>query len=320
MSKAIIPYQLDRKLPFAITNQLRQLPEDVQKDFLREYRKRSKDLAVAYLLQWLSPFGFHYLYTNKIILFIFYTLTFMGGGIWFLIDLIRMPSMIRAVNDRIADECLREVMYRHQVHAGKGRTPNYLSKLHVNEPLRQIEARQPRTLQLEDDPLNLQIENLKIGYLVDYGLKTWEVKNENQYDWDSGLVEREFVLKNDTQRQFLSVWYQHGTWNTQVAEEINLHSIREDLDKEILQNQNPPTILHYGDLKFYREDFREGFVFDKSNRNLKGNKVLAWDYYDQTRQKIVRIEQSGRKKFRAKLGFVVDSSLFSEVLPYGDEI
>lgn len=319
MSKAIIPYQLDRKLPFAVTNQLKQLPEEVQQDFLKEYRKRSKDLAVSYLLQWLG--GFHYLYLNKIALFLLYWLTGFGFGIWFLIDIFRMPGLIREANDKIADDCLREVMYRHQLKAKQhNKSSSYPPKLANNQSVNKIEGRKPRALDLELDPMNLEIENLKTGYLVDYGLKTWEVKNERQYDWESGMVEREFFLKNEQARQFLSVWFQHGMWNTQLGEEINLQSIREDLDKEILRTQNPPNVLHYGDFKFYREDFREGFLFDKSDRNLRGNKLLAWDYFDQTRQKTLRIEQSGRRKFRAKIGFMVDKEQFTEVLPYGGDI
>ncbi len=320
MPKAIIPYNLDKKLPFAVKNQLRQLPENVQKDFLREYKKRSKDLATAYLLHLLG--GLHYLYVNKIALFIFYILTFAGFGFWFLADLIRLPRIIREANDRIADDCLREVMYRHQsyqdiVNQGYiSKNTSYPPKLSINDSQPRSKGRQPREIgMIERNPIDFQVEHLKTGFLLDYGLKTWTVKGERQYDWYSGVSEREFMLKHAQNRCFLTVWYEYGIWNTQVAEEVNLQSIQEGLDQEILTKQSPPNILHYGDLKFYRGDLQEGFLFDKSHPNFKAQKLLAWDYYDQSRQKILRIEQSGRRKFRSKVGFMVDKMNFTEILP-----
>ena len=39
--------------------------------------------------------------------------------------------------------------------------------------------------QPETDPLHdLTLAHLKVGYLLDYDLKTWEVKSHNRYDFD----------------------------------------------------------------------------------------------------------------------------------------
>ena len=39
----------------------------------------------------------------------------------------------------------------------------------------------------ELDPLqDLVLSKLKVGYLLDYDMKTWEVTEYNKYDWDDG--------------------------------------------------------------------------------------------------------------------------------------
>lgn len=328
MQSTIVPYQLHRKLPFAITNQLQQLPENVQKDFLREYRKRSKDIVVAYILQLLFPFGFHYLYMNKFILFILYAVTFMGFGLWFFIDLVRMPAMIEAENHRIANECLQEVLYRYEQKNTQDQqvaTPQP-ERLNVNQPHRSVKQEvvnaKPRNLNLNRNPSNLKVEHLKAGYLFDYQMKTWEVKCEYQYDWHDGSTEREFVVVQEHQYQFLNVWSQYSMWNVRLSEEINLYAIEENLDQKIAHQDKPPSVLRYGDLKFYRNQANEGLVFDKSlsDPNVKPYSLIVWNYYDQSRSKVLRIEQRGHGNFTAKLGFMVDTHHFTEILPYRSEI
>ena len=47
------------------------------------------------------------------------------------------------------------------------------------------------------DPLrDLRLETLKVGYLVDYDLKTWKVEAYNVYDWGGGEKSYEWQLKS----------------------------------------------------------------------------------------------------------------------------
>ncbi len=75
--------------------------------FFNEYEKKRKKVSVGYLL-WII-FGVHYLYARKIGLqVVFWLAWFVGiGEIWWLIDLFRIPSIIRSSNEQMAREALQ---------------------------------------------------------------------------------------------------------------------------------------------------------------------------------------------------------------------
>lgn len=58
-----------------------------------------KDTGIAYLCWFI--FGVHYFYLNKPLTNIIYWLTLGGLGVWTLIDLFRIPSMVKKYNDEI---------------------------------------------------------------------------------------------------------------------------------------------------------------------------------------------------------------------------
>ena len=37
------------------------------------------------------------------------------------------------------------------------------------------------------DPSNLQIKDLRVGFMFDYDMKTWAIKEEYEYDWGRQL-------------------------------------------------------------------------------------------------------------------------------------
>lgn len=65
-----------------------------------------KDSGVAYLC-WFF-FGVHYFYLNKPLTNIIYWLTLGGLGIWAIIDLFRMPSMVREHNEDSVQNAVHE--------------------------------------------------------------------------------------------------------------------------------------------------------------------------------------------------------------------
>ena len=49
----------------------------------------------------------------------------------------------------------------------------------------------------EPDPLkDLNLSNLKVGYLLDYDMQTWQVEAYHYYDWGNGDITHEWQLKS----------------------------------------------------------------------------------------------------------------------------
>jgi hypothetical protein len=103
----IIPGSIADNLPAMVRNELTKLPAQRQEEFVEEYKRKAKSTGTAYLLCLL--FGGHYMYLRKWgIQFVFW-LTLGGIVIWWLVDLFRIPSMIRDYNKDVAVDVLRNL-------------------------------------------------------------------------------------------------------------------------------------------------------------------------------------------------------------------
>lgn len=80
-------------------NQVQQLPDQKKQMFFTQFSGSQKKISTGYLL-WLI--GCHYFYVGKAGVNIVYWLTFSGLGIWGIIDLFRMKSIIHEANDEAA--------------------------------------------------------------------------------------------------------------------------------------------------------------------------------------------------------------------------
>jgi hypothetical protein len=102
-----IPPRIAAALPAALRAELAQLPAAQQEAFVRAFRTRSKSLLLAYLT---SLVYCHYAMLGRWamtgMMFLSLFVAAAVGWIWWLIDLVRMPQMVREHNDRLAAEIL----------------------------------------------------------------------------------------------------------------------------------------------------------------------------------------------------------------------
>ncbi len=301
---SIIPYYVEKDLPFAVTAQLAELPEEAQREFLIEYRRKAKNVVLAYVLHLMLPA--HYIYLDKFVTQLLFWFTFGGFGIWWLVDLFRMPTLVQDRNKEIADECLRYVMHRFKGQSKPATKGNYMP----NTP-------QPRQLGIPQyDPMRPSVESLQLSYLVDYNFKTWQAVGEIQYDWSNGGSEREFRLASGNDVVILTLKREGMYLNCYVGNLVNLYSIDQTIDSQINQTGNPPAQISQGDFTLYRDNRFDGMGFDKSTGSSP-TKVIIWDYYDNSRKIRLRIEQSGKQQFKAVLAQVANEIDFSDILPMG---
>lgn len=105
-----IPAKIAESLPESIRNELATMPQREQEAFLKAFRDRSASLVMAYLT---SLIYCHYALLGRwamtgwmwLSLFVAGTL----GLIWWLIDLIRMPGMVREHNHRVAADIVQKL-------------------------------------------------------------------------------------------------------------------------------------------------------------------------------------------------------------------
>jgi TM2 domain len=93
-------------LPRVVTAAAAKLDPAARKSFHRDYARRRKSLAVAYLA-WLL-LGWHYLYLGRIGLQLAFWLTAGGFVVWWLIDLFRLPGVVGRHNEDLARELVAQ--------------------------------------------------------------------------------------------------------------------------------------------------------------------------------------------------------------------
>ncbi len=318
MYELAIPSRFVRELPYAVQVQVRQLPYPAQKEFVREFSRRKKDTLITYLLQFLfsAPYGYLDEWGKQFL----YWLTFGGMGIWWFVNLFRIPGKVRRYNDRLADEVLRNVTARYSSVYGRRapiRTAKEMSQLQRNQPTgvpHYAIPPKPRKLKINYDPANLGVENLKTGYLLDYDYKTWKVTSEQQFDWDSGMSEKGFCLVSDLDRRNIYLRKESGHLEVIETKDLSIHAIDSNLERELVTHGRPVNVVTYNGLPYYRENGKEGWCFQMPDEN-SGRKVKVWEYMNEQRDLVIRLEQYGESQFRTSVGKVTSAVKFSEILP-----
>lgn len=94
-------------LPAMVRNHLAKMPAQKQEEFLEEYMRKEKSVAVGYLCWFIL--GIHYAYVRKWGLQVVYWLTIGGLLFWMIIDIFRIPKIIGDYNKDLSIEIMRDL-------------------------------------------------------------------------------------------------------------------------------------------------------------------------------------------------------------------
>ena len=164
----------------------------------------------------------------------------------------------------------------------------------------------------EIDPLkDLTLSNLKVGYLVDYDLKTWEVKSYHTYTFD-GSKSQEWELDAGDDVIFLEREEDDKVeWN--ISRKIDFSALGQSVRDHIKQHEDPPEEIVYQGTRFRLSESGAGY-FHPNNR-VAGDEMIFWDYEDSTEDHLLTIEQWDEDEFEASSGEYANEYEFSNILP-----
>lgn len=165
------------------------------------------------------------------------------------------------------------------------------------------------------DPLNRSVRDLEQGYLFEYDLATWEVKAVYEYDWGGNFFTREYKVSNGRETRYLSV-EEDDELELVLSEKLKLKSIRTDLAKSIMNEKEPPETLAYDGKVFHLDEESPGYFRELPSEDEDDwEEFVAWDYYDESEQFSLTIEQWDHRSFEASYGKVLKEFEISEILP-----
>jgi len=169
------------------------------------------------------------------------------------------------------------------------------------------------------DPLNIKITDLRKGFMLEYDVKTWQVKDEFEFDWGDNFFSYEYhLVAEDGEECFLSIDTEDGL-ELIISRKVNLHKIGPDLDRIIVENGKPPAKIVFEGRTYYRESESPGFYRNVNTTSREQSvECIVWDYYDESEKFVLGIEQWGDEDFDASYGLVAEEFEFSNILPAGE--
>ncbi len=168
------------------------------------------------------------------------------------------------------------------------------------------------------DVTNLSIRNLDMGFVFDYNMKSWVVKEMWEYDWGDNNFTMEFKVDSGDEVGFLGIEDEGELWIT-LSKAIRIHKIEEDVVEEIEKKQKPPRKLHYEGDVYFLEDDSAGYCRDASKETENWEEFINWDYYTDDESKVLSITQWDEHNIEAHAGHVLKEHEFSNFLPGQNE-
>lgn len=166
----------------------------------------------------------------------------------------------------------------------------------------------------EYDVTNMQVKDLRVGFMFDYDLKTWVIKEEYEYDWGDNYFTREYKVEASDDVAYLHIDANDENFMT-FSRKIMVRALGEDIPEQIIENKRPPKKIEFEGVTYYLDKESPGYFSDDPEDDDSWVELISWDYYDADGKLTVCIEQWGDRDFEASYGKVVKEYEITNILP-----
>ena len=136
---------------------------------------------------------------------------------------------------------------------------------------------------MSDSSFEPKLTDLKIGYTLDYNLKTWIVEEVYHYKWGNNFTSKEYKIYSGDEEAYLEV-EDDGILKILFSKDIELKLNSVDF----LPYSDPkPTIGYQGKTYSFNEKYNSEARNDEDNY---WESFYLWDYYDSLGEEFISIE------------------------------
>lgn len=164
------------------------------------------------------------------------------------------------------------------------------------------------------DITNLSVLDLDQGFILDYDMKSWQVKEVGEYDWGDNNFSREYKLDSGDDVLYLSV-ENDGELELSMSRNIKMHKLGENIMDETIKNEKPPSKIEYIDKMYYLDEDCAGFYNDVTKGGDDWEELINWEYYDDEEENVISITQWGEREFDASVGKIIKEYEISNIIP-----
>ena len=162
------------------------------------------------------------------------------------------------------------------------------------------------------DPLaDLILSKLKVGYLVDYDLRTWQVTGCSRYQFSGRDRIDEWELTAGDDQRYLEL--ADEAWSLSTS--INIGDIDGNVRQHILDHEDPPERIVLRGTAYRLDAAYAGHMHPGGDGAAR--EVVRWEFLDEAETGFVGIEQWSETEFTAAAGSVVEDYQFTHILPGG---
>lgn len=165
----------------------------------------------------------------------------------------------------------------------------------------------------EDEPTyqEYSLSTMKVGFLVDYDFKTWQVTGRGTYDY-GGYSTEEWELQADDQVRFLERAVENGKVYWTWTRLIGLDEIEGDIAAAIIAAGDPPEQVRFAGAEYVGSASEAG-LYRKDGIDAE-REFVNWSF-EGAEGKLLFINQWGERDFAAYAGLEVEEYQFTDILP-----
>ena len=164
------------------------------------------------------------------------------------------------------------------------------------------------------DVTNLSLKDLNVGFIFDYDMKSWVVKEVYKYDWGNNNFTSEYKVDSGDEVAFLHI-ADEGELEISMSKSIQISKIDEAITDEIEKNEKPPRKIHFGEELYYLEEDAAGYFRDLSKETEDWEELVTWEYLNDEATKVLSITQWDIRNIEASAGLVLKEFQFSNIIP-----
>jgi len=165
----------------------------------------------------------------------------------------------------------------------------------------------------EETIIDYTVNTLKKGYMLDYFLKTWEVKNVYIYDWGNNSYAREYFLHAGDESLYLYV-EEDDELVSSVWRKIDVIDIQSDIIEIIKANDDAPQTISYNNSTFTKIESSLGHCMEEGDED-NYDELISWTYQNKDNKELISVNRMGEEEFEFSLGNYVKEFEFSNILP-----
>ncbi|MBL4752558.1 MAG: DUF4178 domain-containing protein [Flavobacteriales bacterium] len=164
----------------------------------------------------------------------------------------------------------------------------------------------------KDPKLDYTVNELEVGFMIDYFMSTWEVKKVYLYDWGNNIETREYLLDSGSETYYLHV-EDDDQLKCSLSKKIELRDIDPGLAQQIVSQDDAPQQIVFENVTYHRATSGQGYCGESGDDDEDWSKFVNWTF--ENGEDFISIDRWGEEEFSAAKGSYVKEIEFSNILP-----